>query len=58
MLELIPIGAVLSLITTQVLETARAAEDVLVEKESFRIVAQLFDMHSKLCMKISKRQEI
>lgn len=40
MLEIIPIGAVLSLITTQVLETARAAEDVLVEKESFRIVAQ------------------
>lgn len=40
LLELIPIGTLLAIVTTQVLETALAAQDVLIEKESFRVLAK------------------
>ncbi|XP_077239649.1 U-box domain-containing protein 43-like [Tasmannia lanceolata] len=38
--ELIPIGTFLALLTNQVLETALAAKDVLIEKESFQILSK------------------
>ncbi|XP_057817724.2 U-box domain-containing protein 43 [Cryptomeria japonica] len=39
-LELVPIGTLLAFVTTQVLETAVAAQDVLIEKESFRVLSK------------------
>uniref|UniRef100_A0A0D6R3I9 RING-type E3 ubiquitin transferase n=1 Tax=Araucaria cunninghamii TaxID=56994 RepID=A0A0D6R3I9_ARACU len=38
--ELVPIGTLLAVVTTQVLETAVAAQDVLIEKESFRVLSK------------------
>ncbi|XP_077248035.1 U-box domain-containing protein 43-like [Tasmannia lanceolata] len=46
---LIPIGTVLTLLTKQVLETALAAKDVLIEKESFKILSKyLYDIEPVL----------
>lgn len=42
LVELIPISTVLALLTTQILETAVAAHDVLVEKETFRLLYTFF----------------
>lgn len=41
-IELIPISTLLTLLTTQILETAVAAHDVLVEKETFRLLTAFF----------------
>ncbi|KAJ0981565.1 hypothetical protein J5N97_009820 [Dioscorea zingiberensis] len=49
LLELIPIGTILTLLTNQVLETAVAARDVLIEKESFTALSKyLFDIEPVL----------
>ncbi|MCO5582336.1 hypothetical protein L7F22_036230 [Adiantum nelumboides] len=49
LLELIPISTLLTLLTTQILETAVAAHDVLVEKETFRLLTNFFmDIHPLL----------
>lgn len=42
LVELIPISTILALLTTQILETAVAAHDVLVEKETFRLLYTFF----------------
>ncbi|KAJ4847106.1 hypothetical protein Tsubulata_040640 [Turnera subulata] len=48
-LELVPIGTILAVLTNQVLKTAQAAKDVMIEKESFRILSKhLFDIESVL----------
>lgn len=48
-LELIPIGTILTVVTTQVLRTAHAAADVLVGKESFKALSKyLFDIEPVL----------
>ena len=48
-LELVPIGTILAVLTTQVLKTAQAAKDVLIEKESFKVLAKhLFEIESVL----------
>lgn len=48
-LELVPIGTILAVLTSQVLKTAQAAKDVLIEKESFKVLAKhLFDIESVL----------
>ncbi|KAH9288688.1 hypothetical protein KI387_032805, partial [Taxus chinensis] len=39
-LELVPIGTLLAIVTTQVLETAVAAQDVLIDKESFKVLSK------------------
>ncbi|KAF8388160.1 hypothetical protein HHK36_026826 [Tetracentron sinense] len=39
-LELIPIGTILALLTNQVIKTALAAKDVLIEKESFKVLSK------------------
>lgn len=54
MLELIPIGTALAIITTQVLETALAAQDVLVEKESFGILAQYLHAIQPILVELRK----
>ena len=38
--DLVPIGALLAFVTTQVLETAVAAQDVLFERESFKVLSK------------------
>lgn len=43
LVELIPIGTFLALLTKEVVETALAAKDVLIEKESFRVLANYLD---------------
>ncbi|KAK6929881.1 U-box domain [Dillenia turbinata] len=44
-LELVPIGTILAVLTNQVVKTAQAANDVIVEKESFKILSKhLFDI--------------
>ncbi|KAI3884015.1 hypothetical protein MKX03_005290 [Papaver bracteatum] len=40
LLELAPIGGVLTILTTQVIRTAEAARDVIVEKESFKALSK------------------
>ncbi|XP_015940595.1 U-box domain-containing protein 43 [Arachis duranensis] len=48
-LEIIPIGTILAVLTNQVLKTAHAAADVLVGKESFKILSKhLFDIEPVL----------
>ncbi|KAF2301519.1 hypothetical protein GH714_025411 [Hevea brasiliensis] len=48
-LELIPIGTILAVLTNQVLKTAQAAKDVIIEKESFRVLSKhLFDIEPVL----------
>jgi hypothetical protein len=39
-MELVPISALVAFVTTQVLETAVAAQDVLFERESFRVLSK------------------
>ncbi|KAI5406981.1 putative U-box domain-containing protein 42 isoform X2 [Lathyrus oleraceus] len=39
-LELIPIGTILAVLTSQVVRTANAAKDVLIDKESFNILSK------------------
>ncbi|KAJ4968015.1 hypothetical protein NE237_014716 [Protea cynaroides] len=44
-LELLPIGTVLAYLTSQIIKTAQAAKDVLIEKESFKVLSKyLFDI--------------
>lgn len=48
-LELIPIGTILAVLTNQVIKTALAAKDVLIEKESFKVLSKhLFDIEPVL----------
>jgi len=48
-LELIPIGTILTVVTSQVLRTAHAAADVLIGKESFKALSKyLFDIEPVL----------
>uniref|UniRef100_A0A2P2IWT8 RING-type E3 ubiquitin transferase n=1 Tax=Rhizophora mucronata TaxID=61149 RepID=A0A2P2IWT8_RHIMU len=48
-LELVPVGTILAVLTSQVLKTAQAAKDVLVAKDSFRVLSQhLFDIEPVL----------
>ncbi|OIW07764.1 hypothetical protein TanjilG_12890 [Lupinus angustifolius] len=56
-LELIPIGTILAVLTNQVLKTANAAADVLIGKESFKVLSKhLFDIEPVL--KELQRQEL
>ncbi|XP_047317473.1 U-box domain-containing protein 44-like [Impatiens glandulifera] len=48
-MELAPIGAILALLTKQVIKTAQAATDVVFEKESFKVLSKhLFDIEPVL----------
>ncbi|MBA0713969.1 hypothetical protein Golax_012967 [Gossypium laxum] len=48
-MELIPIGTVLALVTNQVMKTAQAAKDIVIEKESFKVLSKhLFDIEPVL----------
>ncbi|GMP56236.1 hypothetical protein CsSME_00020797 [Camellia sinensis var. sinensis] len=48
-LELIPIGTLLTVLTSQVIKTAQAAKDVVFEKESFKVLSKhLFDIERVL----------
>jgi len=48
-LELVPIGTILTLVTSQILKTAQAASDVLIGKESFKALSKhLFDIEPVL----------
>ncbi|KAL5852847.1 hypothetical protein ACOSQ3_007965 [Xanthoceras sorbifolium] len=48
-LELIPIGTILAVLTNQVIKTAQAAKDIIIEKESFKVLSKhLFDIESVL----------
>lgn len=40
LLELAPIGGVLTILTTQVIRTIEAARDVIVEKDSFKALSK------------------
>ncbi|MCO5590465.1 hypothetical protein L7F22_044435 [Adiantum nelumboides] len=55
LLELIPISTLLTLLTTQILETAVAAHDVLVEKETFRLLTNFFMDIQPLLSELFKR---
>ncbi|XP_008796067.2 U-box domain-containing protein 44-like isoform X2 [Phoenix dactylifera] len=49
LIELIPIGTILAVLTDQVLATAAAARDVLIEKESFKALSKyLYDIEPVL----------
>ncbi|OAE25985.1 hypothetical protein AXG93_1712s1650 [Marchantia polymorpha subsp. ruderalis] len=56
-LELIPLGTLLTLLTSQVLETAVAAQDVLFEKESFRILSNFLQDIQPLLVEL-RRQDM
>ena len=44
-MELIPIGTILAVVTNQVIKTAQAAKDVVIEKDSFKVLSKhLFDI--------------
>ncbi|TYH55781.1 hypothetical protein ES332_D09G259500v1 [Gossypium tomentosum] len=48
-MELIPIGTILALVTNQVMKTAQAAKDIVIEKESFKVLSKhLFDIEPLL----------
>ncbi|OMO95612.1 Armadillo [Corchorus olitorius] len=48
-MELIPIGTILAVVTNQVLKTAQAAKDVVIEKDSFKVLSKhLFDIEPVL----------
>ncbi|MBA0830847.1 hypothetical protein Goarm_015348 [Gossypium armourianum] len=48
-MELIPIGTILALVTNQVMKTAQAAKDIVIEKESFKVLSKhLFDIEPVL----------
>ncbi|KAJ7954808.1 RING-type E3 ubiquitin transferase [Quillaja saponaria] len=56
-LEIIPIGTILAVLTNQVIKTAHAANDVLIEKESFNVLSKhLRDIERVL--KELQRQEL
>lgn len=49
MMEFVPIGTILAILTTQVIKTAQAARDVAFEKESFKVLSDhLFDIEPVL----------
>ncbi|XP_052208278.1 U-box domain-containing protein 43-like [Diospyros lotus] len=49
MMEFIPMGAILTVLTSQVMKTAQAAKDVIFEKESFKVLSEhLFDIERVL----------
>eukprot|EP00250_Pteridium_aquilinum_P024374 c28987_g1_i1 orf=192-3179(+) len=54
-IELIPISTLLTLLTTQILETAVAAHDVLVEKETFRLLTTFFMDIQPVLSKLASR---
>ncbi|XWS13752.1 hypothetical protein CRYUN_Cryun36dG0065000 [Craigia yunnanensis] len=48
-MELIPIGTILAVVTNQVIKTAQAAKDVVIEKDSFKALSKyLFDIEPVL----------
>ncbi|KAE8670390.1 ARM repeat superfamily protein isoform 1 [Hibiscus syriacus] len=48
-MELIPIGTILAVVTNQVIKTAQAAKDIVIEKESFKVLSKhLFDIEPVL----------
>ena len=48
-LKLIPIGTILAVLTNQVIKTAQAAKDIVIEKDSFKVLSKhLFDIESVL----------
>ncbi|CAN1841307.1 U-box domain-containing protein 43 [Linum perenne] len=48
-MDFIPIGTMLALLTKQVIKTAQAANDILIEKDSFKVLSQhLFDIEPVL----------
>lgn len=48
-LELVPIGTILAVVTNQVIKTAQAAKDIIIEKESFKVLSKhLVDIESVL----------
>ncbi|XP_022722321.1 U-box domain-containing protein 43-like [Durio zibethinus] len=48
-MELIPIGTILAVVTNQVIKTAQAAKDVVIEKDSFKVLSKhLFDIEPVL----------
>lgn len=48
-LELIPVGTILAVLTNQIIKTANAASEVLVEKEAFKVLSQhLYDIEPVL----------
>ncbi|XP_054822608.1 U-box domain-containing protein 43-like [Prosopis cineraria] len=48
-LELIPVGTILAVLTNQILKTANAASEVLIEKEIFKVLSQhLYDIEPVL----------
>ncbi|KAI5082188.1 hypothetical protein GOP47_0001931 [Adiantum capillus-veneris] len=55
LLELIPISTLLTLLTTQIIETAVAAHDVLVEKETLRLLTNFFMDIQPLLSELTKR---
>ncbi|XP_044487387.1 U-box domain-containing protein 44-like [Mangifera indica] len=49
MAELIPIGTILAVLTNQVIKTAQAAKNIVIEKESFKVLSKhLFDIEKVL----------
>ncbi|KAJ7296078.1 hypothetical protein O6H91_Y146100 [Diphasiastrum complanatum] len=55
-LELIPIGTLLAILTTQVLETALAAQDVLIEKESFKKISKYLQEIEPILRELQRRK--
>ncbi|KAI9073959.1 hypothetical protein K1719_044085 [Acacia pycnantha] len=48
-LELIPVGTILAVLTNQIIKTANAASEVLVEKETFKVLSKhLYDIEPVL----------
>ncbi|KAK8984235.1 hypothetical protein V6N11_029552 [Hibiscus sabdariffa] len=48
-MELVPIGTILAVVTNQVIKTAQAAKDIVIEKESFKVLSKhLFDIEPVL----------
>ncbi|GKV48393.1 hypothetical protein SLEP1_g55217 [Rubroshorea leprosula] len=48
-MELIPIGTILAVVTNQVMKTAQAAKDIVIEKDSFKVLSKyLFDIEPVL----------
>lgn len=47
--ELIPIGTILAVVSNQVMKTAQAAKDIVIEKDSFKVLSKyLFDIEPVL----------
>lgn len=48
-MELVPIGTILAVVTNQVMKTAQAAKDIVIEKDSFKVLSKyLFDIEPVL----------